>query len=174
MITVFQKNEQEIMQERFYHHMLHDHSQRVCPTYVHRKSTGEKVDTSDLTEDELIAIIKDDIQDYASQNGSYGPFQNPNRRKPDVFNLAQALQNRTYSDYFLFQLFQLSLQDGYHMVSDIIGALGLNQRLMEVKAITKFQKECCGDFHGYTTEDELQVLIQMVQNKRNKIQKKKR
>ena len=174
MITVFQKNEQEIIQERFYRHILNDPSQQICPTYLQRKSTGEKVDTSDLTEDELIAIIKADIQDYSTQNGSYGSFQNPNRRKPDVFNLAHALQNRTYSDYFLFQLFQLSLQDGYHMISDIIGALGLNQRLFEVKAIAKFQKECSGDFRGYTTEDMLQVLMQMVQNEKNKLQKKKR
>ena len=153
MIYIYTKTKKEIEKEQVLNNcgaqIAKGVPNQVCPTYVIAKN-GFRVDTCDLSSDDIIALITDDLKD-------------PETRGAHAFKLLKVLRGSwkpTYDD--VIKLYQLLSKYG-HIIRDIMGTLDLNI-VRDAYTIARFQKQTSGDFTGVTAEDELAVIRQMKQN----------
>lgn len=132
----------------------------VCKTYLMKKD-GTKVDTRDLSEQEILGLIANDLKDYSNPNGTYKT--NP-RTGVDSFKLADAIRD-TYTPSIdaTIQLYQMKEVYG-HIVADLMGSLGSYKISDKAETIARFNKESNGDFSPVETQELISVLQQMSYN----------
>lgn len=168
MINIRQKTQAEIREEeslnRFGAAVIHGIPKSVCPTYL-MKRDGTKVDTNDLTEEQILGLIQSDLMDYASPQGSY---KRTGRTDLDSFKLAEDLKGHyTPSLRATYQMMQLEQQYG-HIVVDLMGSMGALVHRDKAKVIAQFQKETSGDFTPVQQDEIMAVIEQMAINEQAK------
>lgn len=168
MINIRHKTDEEIKKEeslyRFGAQIAKGISKDVCPTYLVKKD-GTKVDTWDLTEEQILGLIQIDLVDFSSPKGNY---QRENRHDVDAFKLISAIKGHyTPSIEATIKLMQLHSQYG-HIVADIMGSIGCNKYFNDAKTIAAFNKEASGDFDKVSDYEVLEVLEQMALNAKNR------
>lgn len=160
MINIYTKTHQEIVDEKRLHYWvsreIKDIEKPVCLTYV-INNDGTRVDTNDLTENDILNLIEYDIKDFKAVDGSYKRNGN---NYPDAFKLIEALgTNYTPTYDGIFRLYQMKQQYG-HIIADITGGL-VYKVTDKARMIAKFQKECNGDFSQVSDEDIVSIIQQM-------------
>lgn len=133
----------------------------VCPTYLMKKD-GTKVDTRDLTEQDMMTLISLDLQDYANPQGTY---KSQGRTDLDAFKLLETVKGQNkFSLGSIAQLLQM--EDVYgHIVMDLMGSIDGNEALGKARTIASFNKESNGDFSPVDKQDLIAVIQQMQANK---------
>ena len=140
----------------------------VCPTYLLKKD-GTRVDTRDLTEQEILLLIANDLQDFTNPQGRYTKSQKAIGAL-DAFKLSKALgENYRPSYNVLIQLLQMEAVYG-HIVMDLIGSLNGGDTISKAKAIASFNKETANDFGEVDNYDLIAVIQQMQINAMNRQQ----
>lgn len=168
MINIRQKSQNEIREEEglysFAAAEVKGTSRKACPTYV--VINGEKKDTWDLTEEEILSLVARDVADFSRDTISY------NKRRGngsmDSIDLFKSLRK----DFELSakgNLYFLELEKRYgHIMMDLLGSLTKMETMNKARMIAQFQKETNGDFE-YATSDEVRAIIeQMAINEENK------
>lgn len=136
----------------------------VCKTYLTKKD-GTRVDTRDLTEDQIVGLIYNDLIDFSSAQGSY---KTTGRTGLDSGKLIEALRENGYTPSVnaVLQMSQMEQQFG-HIVMDIIGSFRTNH-FDRARTIAQFQKESSGDYSQVQTDEIVAVLEQMAVNEKNR------
>ena len=174
MINVRQKTQAEIEQQeadyRFGAALVKGIPLKVCKTYLTKKD-GSRVDTRDLTEEEILGLIHNDLIDFSSAQGSY---KTTGRIGLDTFKLIEALKENGYtlSVNAVLQLSQMEQQFG-HIVMDVMGSFG-TAHFDKARTIAQFQKESSGDYSQVQTDEVMAVLEQMAVNEKNRKSSKRR
>lgn len=142
----------------------------VCKTYLTKKD-GTRVDTRDLTEDQILGLIHNDLIDFSSAQGSY---KTTGRTGLDSFKLVKALKENGYTPSVnaVLQLSQMEQQFG-NIVMDVIGSFR-TAHFDRARIIAKFQKESSGDYSQVQTDEVMAVLEQMAVNEKNRNSSKRR
>ena len=168
MINIRQKTQNEIKEEEglraFAAAVVKGRPGEVCPTYV--VINGEKKDTWNLTEEEILSLVARDVADFSKDKISYDKRRG--RSGMDSFDLFKYLRK----DFKLSakgNLYFLELEKRYgHIMMDLLGSLTKGEIINQARMIAQFQKETNGDFE-YATEDEVRAIIeQMALNEENK------
>ena len=168
MINIRQKTQAEISEEeslyRFGAAVVKGIPKSVCPTYLMKKD-GTKVDTSDLTEEQILGLFQYDLMDYTSPQGSY---KRTGRTDLDSFKLAEVLRGHyTPSLSAALQMEKWEQQYG-HIVVDLMGGIGALSYRDKARVIAQFQKETNGDFTPVQQEEIIAVMEQMAINEQAK------
>lgn len=168
MINIRQKTANELKEEeslyRFGAAVAHGIPREVCPTYLVKRD-GTKVDTWDLTEEQILGLIEIDLVDYSSPRGTY---KKEDRHDLDAFKLASALKGKYIpSVAATLKLSQLETQYG-HIVKDLIGSIGAMYDYEKARTVATFLKESNGEFEPATSEEIISILEQMVANEKMK------
>lgn len=161
MINIRQKTAAELEEEKslysFGAHLVNGIPKPICPTYLVKRD-GTRVDTYDLTEEQILGLIEIDLVDYTSPRGTYN---RDNRTDLDAFRLAQEVKGHYVpSVSATLKLSQLEQQYG-HIVRDLMGTIGSLTHFDNARVIAQFNKECNGDFSQVTQEEIIAVLEQM-------------
>ena len=124
MINIRQKTQAEMNEEeglyRFAAAVVHGLPKSVCPTYLIGRD-GRKVNTNDLTEDQILELIQIDLIDYVSPQGSY---KRTGKTDLDSFKLANVLKGH-YIPSLNAALQMLIWEQQYgHIVTDLMGSIG--------------------------------------------------
>ncbi len=170
MIKIFYKTKEELEEENGLYHWAAIEVKGIpkvaCPTYL-IKNDGTKVDTTDLTEEEIMAIIEQDVKDFSSPIGSYKTTGNNHL---DSFDLIDATKNSwTPSVDAILQTYHMEKTYG-HIMADIRGAMDKNNIVDKAQTIAKFLKEANGYFEPTTKEETIITLQQMSYNEKMKKQ----
>lgn len=170
MITIYQKTQKEIEEERGLHSWaareVKGIPKRVCPTYLMKKD-GTRVDTSDLTEEQIMAIITKDVQEFSSPTG---PYKTSGNSHLTSFDLIKATQDSwTPSIDAILQTYAMEQTYG-HIMADLRGSMDKKDLHGKAYTIAKFQKECNGDFTMPSKEEVIAVIQQMSYNEKMKKQ----
>ena len=173
MIKIFYKTKEELEEEnglyRWAATEVKGRPKVACPTYL-MKNDGTKADTSDLTEEEIMALIAQDVKDFASPIGSY---KTTGSNHLDSFNLIKVTKNSwTPSVDAILQTYYMENTYG-HIMADIRGAMDQNNIVDKAQTITKFLKEANGNFEPTTKEETIITLQQMSYNEKMKKQTSK-
>ena len=164
MINIRQKTANELRDEeslyKFGAAVAHGIPKTVCPTYLVKRD-GTRIDTWDLTEEQILGLIEIDLVDYTSPRGNY---RKDDRTDLDAFKLADVLKGKYVpSVAATLKLSQLELQYG-HIVRDLIGTIGAMPTLDKARTVATFLKESNGEFEPATPEEIISILDQMVAN----------
>lgn len=164
MINIRYKTAAELEEEKslydFGAHVARGIPKQVCPTYLVKRD-GTRVNTYDLTEQQILGLIEIDLVDYTSPNGTYN---RDNRTDLDAFRLVQEIRGHYIpSVSATLKLSQLEQQYG-HIVRDLMGSFGSLSHFDNARAIAAFNKECNGDFSQVTQEEIIAILEQMKNN----------
>lgn len=168
MIKIMQKTQAEIEKEeadyRLGAALAKGVPMKVCKTYL-TKRDGTKVETRDLTENQILVLIYNDLLDFLYPQGSY---KTTGRTDLDSFKLITILKEHGYTPSVnaVLQLTQMEQQFG-HIVMDIIGSFG-TAHFSEARIIAKFQKESAGDYSQVQNSEIIAVLKQMEINEKNR------
>lgn len=170
MINIYTKTAKEIEKEnneyRYGAALVKGTPRKACPTYLMR-SNGERVDTRDLTEGQIMRLIENDVKDYQSPNGSY---KKGNKKDLDTFQLLKVIEKTWRPSYdALYQLCKMDYKYG-HIMMDILGVADTRNFRHDAHAIAKFQKECNNDFSDVTIPEMLGIMQQMSYNEQIKEQ----
>lgn len=157
MINIYTKSKEEVEKQQadynFGAQIAKGIPFKACSTYLMKKD-GTKVDTKDLSENDIMTLIALDLRD-------------PNSKGKDVFKLLKVVGEQwTPSLDAILQLYQMETVYG-HIMRDIMGSIGINA-FSDARTIAKFQKESAGDFSPIETADEIAVIQQMKQNQEAK------
>lgn len=164
MINIRYKTAAELEEEK----SLYDFAARVakgipkpvCPTYLVKRD-GTRVNTYDLTEQQILGLIEIDLVDYTSPRGTYN---RDNRTDLDAIRLVQEIKGHYIpSVAATLKLCQLEQQYG-HILRDLMGSFGSIKYFDNAKTIAEFNKECNGDFSQVTQEEIIAILEQMQNN----------
>lgn len=173
MVTIYRKTEQEKLEEKGLNtwaaREVKGVPKAVCPTYLIRKD-GTRVDTSDLTEEQIMSIINNDVKEFVSANKSNLPASSSHLSS---FDLIEATKDSwTPSIYAILQTY--SMQQVYgSIMADIRGCMDRQNVVDKARLIAQFQKESVGDFGIPTEEEVIEVLQQMGYNEKMKHERKK-
>ena len=170
MITIFQKTQKEIEEERGLYIWAAREGKgipkAVCPTYLMKKD-GTKVDTSDLTEEQIMAIIAKDVQEFSSPTG---PYKTTGNNHLSSFDLIKATENSWIPSVdAILQTYAMEQTYG-HIMADLRGAIDKCDIVGKARTIAKFQKESNGDVEQPTTDEIVSVIQQMSYNEKMKQQ----
>ena len=168
MINIRHKTDDEIKEEeslyRFGAQIAKGIPKDVCPTYLVKRD-GTRVDTWDLTEDQILGLIQIDLVDFTSPKGNY---KKDGRSDLDTFKLIDAIKKH-YKPSIEATIKLASLQPEYgHIIADIIGSIGCAKYFSDAKTIATFNKEASGDFDKVSDYEVLEVLEQMAINEKNR------
>ena len=170
MIHIYTKTEEELNEEQ----SLYDFGARVakgiprkaCPTYLIR-TNGERVDTWDLTEDEILGIIEADVADFKDPKGTY---KANGINELASFKLFRTLKDRWTPSYeAILRIYEMEKKYG-HIMMDILGSIDKRDTGTTVSAIVYFQKETAGDYTPATREEIMAVVQQLAINEKKKSQ----
>ena len=168
MIHIYTKTEEELREEQ----SLYDFGARVakgiprkaCPTYL-MKRTGERVDTWDLTEEEILGIIEADVADWKDPNGTY---KTNGIQELASFKLFKTLKDSWTPSYeAILRIYEMEQKYG-HIMMDILGSIDKRDTGTTISAIVYFQKETAGDFTPATREEIMAVVQQLAVNEKKK------
>lgn len=170
MITIYQKTQKEIEEEKGLYtwaaREVKGIPKAVCPTYLMKKD-GTKVDTSNLTEDQIMAIIAQDVQDFSSPTGSYKTTGNSHLSSFDLIKVTE--NSWTPSTDAILQTYAMEQTYG-HIMADLRGSMDKRDIVGKARTIAKFQKESNGDFEQPTKEEVVAIIQQMSYNEKMKQQ----
>ena len=173
MIKIYQKTQKEIEKETSLDAWLarevKGKPKRVCPTYLVMKD-GTKIDTADLTEEQIMAIIDEDVQDFLSPTGSYRTHNHLYS-----FDLIKATERSWIpSADAILQTYAMEQTYG-HIMADLRGVINIqsNNVVGKAETIARFQKESNGDFEPPTTNEIVSIIQQMSYNEKAKQQMRK-
>ena len=88
MITIYEKDINEIHNE-LGQILLNEEKRNICLTYI-LELDGTRINTDDLTEKEIISLIKHDLMDYKAPEGSYKKHP----RELDSLRLAHLVRDK--------------------------------------------------------------------------------
>ena len=164
MINIYRKNSDELAKEQseydFAAHIVKGIPYKACETYLMKKD-GTKVDTRNLTEEDILNLIELDVRDFLSPQGSY---KTSNRPGLDTFKLLDTLENVWEPSYnAILRLYGLQNQYG-SIVGDVIGTIDKKGIRNLARAIATFQKESNGDFSDVSLEEIITVIEQLSYN----------
>ena len=164
MINIYKKNSNELAEEQslydFGAHIAKGIANKACETYLIKKD-GTKVDTRDLTEEEILNLIELDLRDFLSPQGSY---KTSNRPGLDTFKLLDTLENVWNPSYdAMLRLYGMQNQYG-SIVTDLIGTIDKKGIRNLAQTIATFQKESNGDFSDVSLEEVITVIEQLSYN----------
>lgn len=170
MINIHTKTAQELDKEnadyRFGAALVKGIPFEACPTYL-MKRDGTRVDTKDLTEEQIIGLIESDVRDFNSPEGSY---KKTGRTGLDTFKLIDAVKDTWTPSYeALLQIAGMEQQYG-HIIADIMGSIDKNDVRGKARTIASFQKQSNGDFSQVTTDEIMGIIQQMAYNEQMKKQ----
>lgn len=173
MVTIFQKTQKEIEEERRLYswaaHEVKGIPKAVCPTYL-RKKDGTKVDTSDLTEEQIMAIIDRDVQEYISPTG---PYRTTGNSHLVSFDLLKATENSWIPSIdAILQTYAMEQVYG-HIMADLRGGMDKRGIVDKARIIAKFQKESSGDFNPPSKDEIVAIIQQMSYNEKMEQQRGK-
>ena len=168
MINIRQKTALELKEEQssyeFGAHIAKGISKTACPTYLVKRD-GTRIDTWDLSEEQLLGLIQIDLVDFTSPSGNY---KKENRFDLDTFKLLDSVKGHyTPSINATIKMAKLQTQYG-HIVADIMGTMGCMKHFRNAKLIATFNKESALDFEPVTNYEVIDVLQQMALNEKNK------
>ncbi len=171
MINIHTKTAQELEREnadyRFGAALVKGIPFKACPTYLMKKD-GTRVDTKDLTEEQIIGLIESDVRDFNSPQGSY---KTTGRSGLDTFKLIEAVRDTWTPSYeALLQIAGMEQQYG-HIIADILGSVDKNDVRGKARTIASFQKQSSGDFSQVTIDEIMAIMQQMAYNEKMKKQK---
>ncbi len=159
-MLIVQKNNQE----------GNDIIKQVYSTYV--VINNEKRNTRDLTEEEILALIENDIEEYMQDMEAYSK-----KKGNGLLGTFDLLANLP-SDFKLSAkgvLYLLKLEKKFgHIVVGVLNGLTNMELINQAMIIAKFLKETSGNFSDITLDDIYLVIEQMVVNdekKQNKTSK---
>lgn len=164
MINIYRKNSDELAKEQseydFAAHIVKGIPYKACETYLIKKD-GTKIDTKDLTEEDILNLIELDLRDFLSPQGSY---KTSNRPGLDTFKLLNALENVWDPSYnAILRLYGMQQKYG-HIVADLIGTIDKKGIRNLANTIATFQKESNGDFSVVSLEEVITVIEQLSYN----------
>ena len=164
MINIYIKNSDELAKEQslydFAAHTVKGIAYKACETYLMKKD-GTKVDTKDLTEEDILNLIELDLRDFLSPQGSY---KASNRPGLDTFKLLDTLENVWDPSYnAILRLYDMQGKYG-HIVTDLIGKIDKIGIRNLAQTIATFQKESNGDFSEISLEEVITVIKQLSYN----------
>lgn len=170
MINIYTKTTQELEKEnadyRFGAALVKGIPFKACPTYLMKKD-GTRVDTKDLTEEQIICLIESDVKDFSSPQGSY---KTTGRSGLDTFKLIDAIKDTWTPSYgALLQIARMEQQYG-HIIADIMGSVDKNDVKGKARTIASFQKQSSGDFSQVTNAEIMDIMQQMAYNEQMKKQ----
>lgn len=170
MINIYTKTSEEIEKENadysFYARLVKGIPLKACPTYLMKKD-GIRVETKDLTEEQIVSLIEADVRDYASPDSSY---KKSGRSDLDSFKLIDAVKDTWTPSYdALLRIAGMEQQYG-HVIVDIIGSVDKNDVRGKARTIASFQKQSSGDFSQVTNDEMIAVIQQMAYNEQMKKQ----
>ena len=170
MINIYTKSAEELEKEnadyRFGATLVKGIPFEACPTYL-MKRDGTRVDTKDLTEEQIINLIESDVRDFSSPEGSY---KKTGRSGLDTFKLINAVKDTWSPSYdALLQIAGMEQQYG-HVIADIMGSIDKNDVRGKARTIASFQKQSSGDFSQVTTDEIMTIIQQMAYNEKMKKQ----
>ena len=164
MIAFYLKTQKEIDEEI---RKFPTHRKKLCLTYI-LKSDGTKIDTSSLSEEDIMTIIAQDVADFVSPTGSYKRTGNNNLAS---FNLLNTVKNKwvpsvdaILQTYYMEQIYG-------HIMSELRAKMDKYGIVEKASIIAKFQKESNGIFEEPTDTEIIAVLEQMNYNEKMKQQK---
>lgn len=168
MIKIYQKTQQELENEQKLYNfgaaVAKGMAREACPTYLMKKD-GTKVDTYNLTEEQILGIVQNDLIDYVSPQGTY---KTTGKIHLDSFVLAEKLNGHYHpSAQGILQFAKMEQQFG-GIVRDLMGSFGALKGYEKARVIAQYQKECSGDFLQPNSNEILDVLQQMVVNEQAK------
>ena len=164
MINIYRKNSDELAKEQseydFAAHIVKGLPYKVCETYLIKKD-GTKINTKDLTEEDILNLIELDLRDFLSPQGSY---KTSNRAGLDTFKLLDTLEN-VWDPSYNAMLRLCNMQNQYgHIVADIMGIIDKKGIRNIAQTIATFQKESNGDFSDISLEEVITVIEQLSYN----------
>ena len=157
MITIYQKTKEELAKDRG--PLSEEETIFICPTYV--IINGEKVDTSALTEDQMITLIEDDISDYINPKGSY-KFPKGQLNSLDLIKAAKFGWRPSID--IIIQMCRLKQIYG-KIVDELINAMD-KDIMSKAIATCQAQKEANGISTSPTEEEIIDVLTEMSNNEK--------
>ena len=166
MINIYTKSSEEIEKEKiddmFFSKAVRGIPTGVCPTYL-MKRDGTRVDTRDLTEEQIIGLIESDIMDFSSPEGSY---KKTGKSLPDTFKLIDIVKDTWTPSYdAILKIAGMEQQYG-HIIADIMGAVDKKGVRYEARTIASFQKQSSGDFSQVTNDEVMSIIQQMAYNEK--------
>ena len=158
MINIHTKIAQELEREnadyRFGDALVKEITFKVFPTYLMKKD-GTRVDTKDLTEEQILGLIESDVRDFSSSQGSYKTTWMSGL---DTFKLIEAVRDTWTPSYeALLQIVGMEQQYG-HIIADIMGSVDKNNVGGKARTIASFQKQSNGDFSQVTTDEIMAIM----------------
>ena len=166
MIKIYNKTKDEIREEeglyKFAAALVDGIPFKVCSTYVIVK--GERVDTKDIAEPEIVSLILNDLEDWHSNDGSYSIKP----RSLDSFLFIEALRGYYKPSYSA--VYQIGMMEDRYgsIVRDVLGALDKNDTINKATLISNYLKQCNGDFSPSSKDEVFSVIKQMDINVHNK------
>ena len=173
MIKIFYKTQKEIESENALHRWaareVKGRAKLACPTYL-IKTDGNKVDTSELTEEEIMMLISQDVQDFSASNGTYKTTGNNHLDSFDLIKVTE--KSWTPSIDAILQTYYMEKTYG-HIMADLRGAMDRNNIVNKAETIAKFIKETNGNFDPVNKSEVMTTLQQMSYNEQMKNQRSK-
>lgn len=158
MITIYQKTKEELAKDRG--PLSEEETIFICPTYV--IINDEKIDTSALTEDQIITLIEDDIIDFLNPIGSYKNNPKDHLSSLDLIKAAKFGWNPSID--IIIQMCRLKQLYG-KIVDELINAMD-KDIMSKAIATCQAQKEANGISTPLAEEEIIDVLTEMSNNEK--------
>ena len=171
MIHIYTKTDKELQEEQSLYNfgaaVCKGVAKTACLTYL-KKVDGTRVDTCDLTEEEILGIIEADVADFKNPQGTY---KTQGIDEPNVFKILRLVKYTWTPSYeAVLRIMQMEQKYG-HIMMDILGSVDKRDIRTQASTIAYFQKETAGDYTPVTREELMAVIQQMAANEKRKKQK---
>ena len=145
---------------------------RFCSTYLLTKG-GQKIDTNQLTEQEVLKLISQDLNAYFEDRKKYA--MQTQQESIFSYDLVDALKEHwNPSCGAIFRLKEAEIntekrnEDLSFVLKDLISRIDKNGIVQKAEAIAQFNQQSRGEHGSVSKEEVLRVLDQMVINEQNK------
>ena len=170
MIHIFTKTDKELQEEQSLYNfgaaVAKGIAKKACPTYL-KKVDGTRVDTCDLSEEDILGIIEADVDDFQNPQGTY---KTQGIDEPNVFKILRLVKDTWTPSYeAVLRIMQMEQKYG-HIMMDILGSADKRNTRTQASTIAYFQKETAGDYTPVTREEMMAVVQQMADNEKRKKQ----
>lgn len=160
MLQIYEKKETDILKEKIYQKEYNQtkHNKEICYYYIIEKNNEKekKINISDLTEDQIITIIKKDLNNYYSYVTTY-----KKNEQLQSLKLSKILNERINPSYdFLIKLIKLKEIYG-DIVKEIIYEIGCKKVIDKAIVICDYQKKIKQDKTNITNQEIIEVLESM-------------
>ena len=177
---VMQKTKEEISREESYLMMsanpFRDENSPIkrdfCNTYLCTRS-GEKLDTNQFTEQQVLKLISQDLSAYFKDRKNYA--MQTQQESIFSYDLVDALKEHwNPSCGAIFRLKEAEIntekrnEDLSFVLKDLISRIDKNGIVQKAEAIAQFNQQSRGEQGSVSKEEVLRVLDQMVNNEQNK------